>query len=603
VAQKLGNMVQLQDLLPRMLSPAAIIVLNQNSVALGHQIASALEGATVYGLSKRTEGVDIGFDNFGDTLRELFTGGTPIVGICAAGILIRSLAPIISDKRQEPPVLAVAEDGSAVVPLLGGLQGVNDIAKLIAAKLEVQAAITTTGDIRFRTALLAPKPGYCLANPEAAKGFISDLLAGAKVKLKLNTKESPDWLANSELPVDAHGELEIHVTEYQSDYTPERLVYHPACLAIGVTVNGISIEDVLVGVRQLLAACGLSEKSVAGIFACNEDAAEPAINEIARVLDVPLRLLKLPNIQGVQQKDIQSQAKIAELLALTAAGASGKVLTQVSNASFSITIASSTSIINTDIIGKSRGKLFIVGTGPGAKAWMSPEVKQILNEATDIVGYSFYLDLAGVRPGQRRHEFDNREELARAKMALDLAAEGRNVAVVSSGDPGIYAMAAAVFEVLDSNPLPEWLQVQIQVAPGISAVQATAARIGAPIGHDFCVISLSDILKSWSVIERRIIAAASSDMVIAFYNPASKQRTWQLATARDILLKYRLSDTPVVLARNIGREGESIMVKTLGEFSVSDVDMRTLVLVGSSKTRVVNHVGGVWVYTSREYFE
>jgi cobalt-precorrin 5A hydrolase/precorrin-3B C17-methyltransferase len=181
-----------------------------------------------------------------------------------------------------------------------------------------------------------------------------------------------------------------------------------------------------------------------------------------------------------------------------------------------LAVAASKKVIDISTIGKARGRLFIVGTGPGAANWMSPQVKQILSEATDLVGYSFYLDLAGsLREGQRRHEFDNREELARAEMALDLAAEGRTVAVVSSGDPGIYAMAAAVFEVLDCNPQPKWQSIKIHVCPGISAVQAAAARIGAPIGHDFCVISLSDILKPWSIIERRIIAAAEADFAIA----------------------------------------------------------------------------------------
>ncbi|MBF2067639.1 MAG: precorrin-3B C(17)-methyltransferase [Calothrix sp. C42_A2020_038] len=574
-----------------MLPPAAIIVLNQNSVSLGRRIASAYPGATVYGLFERTTGVDVGFNNFGDTLRELFGSGTTIIGICAAGILIRSLAPMISDKRQEPPVLAVAEDGSVVVPLLGGLQGVNDLARQIATVLEVEPAITTTGDIRFRTALLAPPSGYYLANPEAAKGFISDLLAGAKTKLEGNA----DWLINSKLPFEANGNLTIKVTEYKTDYTPDCLIYHPATLAIGISnTGGVEKHQAVALVQQLLANAGLSEKSVAGVFALDEEAAEPAINEIARVLNVPLRVLDIAKKQGEQS---------AELLALTATGSSGRIIVQ-NHSTPSIVIASSPKIIDTNKIGKSRGRLFIVGTGPGAAAWMSPEVKQILNEATDLVGYSFYLDLAGsLRPGQRRHEFDNREELARAKMALDLAASGRTVAVVSSGDPGIYAMAAAVFEVLDSHPKPDWLRVQIQVAPGISALQAAAAKIGAPIGHDFCAISLSDILKPWSIIERRITAAAAADMVIAFYNPASKQRTWQLISAREILLKHRLPQTPIVIARNLGRVEESVKVKTLEELSPEEVDMRTIVLVGSSKTRTVEHAAGVWVYTPREYRE
>ncbi|MCV3213670.1 precorrin-3B C(17)-methyltransferase [Plectonema radiosum NIES-515] len=564
----------------------AIIVLGQNSLTLALQIKSVLLNATIYGLAERTSNVDVSFTNFGATLRELFASGTPIIGICAAGILIRTLAPIISDKRQEPPVLAVAEDGSAVVPLLGGLQGVNDLARLIAAVLEVKAAITTTGDIRFHTALLAPPPTYHLANPDNAKKFISDLLAGATVKLE----GTAPWLINSKLPFDEEGKLTIQITEYQLPLTPDCLVYHPATLAIGVSnAANINLEDAVSCIQQMLADAGLSIFSVAGVFALDEEAAESVIDEIADTLNVPVRWF-----------NCQSE-KNAVAIALTATGASGKLVVQ-QECGINLAVAVSQEIIDINTIGKARGQLFIVGTGPGAANWMSPEVQQILREATDLVGYSFYLDLAGsLREGQRRHEFDNREELARAEMALELAAEGRIVAVVSSGDPGIYAMAAAVFEVLDCNPQPKWQSIKIHVAPGISAIQAAAARIGAPIGHDFCVISLSDILKPWSIIERRIIAAAEADFAIAFYNPASKQRTSQLASAREILLRYRSPQTIVVLARNIGRVGESVVVRTLADLSPQEVDMRTLVLVGSSKTRTVPHSGGVWVYTPRTY--
>jgi cobalt-precorrin 5A hydrolase / precorrin-3B C17-methyltransferase len=563
----------------------AIIVLGQNSLTLAKQIKSVLLNATIYGLTERTSNVDVSFTNFGATLRELFASGTPIIGICAAGILIRTLAPIISDKRQEPPVLAVAEDGSAVVPLLGGLQGVNDLARLIAAVLEVKAAITTTGDIRFHTALLAPPPGYHLANPDNAKKFISDLLAGATVKLE----GTAPWLINSKLPFDEEGKLTIQITEYQLPLTPDCLVYHPATLAIGVSnAANINLEDAVSCIQQMLADAGLSIFSVAGVFALDEEAVS-VIEEIADALNVPVRWF-----------NCQSE-KNAVAIALTATGASGKLVVQ-QECGINLAVAVSQEVIDINTIGKARGQLFIVGTGPGAANWMSPEVQQILREATDLVGYSFYLDLAGsLREGQRRHEFDNREELARAEMALDLAAEGRIVAVVSSGDPGIYAMAAALFEVLDCNPQPKWQSIKIHVAPGISAIQAAAARIGAPIGHDFCVISLSDILKPWSIIERRIIAAAEADFAIAFYNPASKQRTSQLASAREILLRYRSPQTIVVLARNIGRVGESVVVRTLADLSPQEVDMRTLVLVGSSKTRTVPHSGGVWVYTPRTY--
>ena len=199
-----------------------------------------------------------------------------------------------------------------------------------------------------------------------------------------------------------------------------------------------------------------------------------------------------------------------------------------------------------------QGKLAIVGTGPGATEWMSPETKAILQAATDLVGYKTYLDLVGTFAQGKRHESDNRVELDRARQALDLAAEGRSVAVVSSGDPGIYAMATAVFEVIDRDANPAWQAIDIHVAPGISAMQAAAAAIGAPLGHDFCAISLSDILKPWFVIEQRIAFAAQADFAMAFYNPVSKQRTWQLDKAKEILMQWRSPETPVVLARNLG---------------------------------------------------
>jgi cobalt-precorrin 5A hydrolase / precorrin-3B C17-methyltransferase len=572
----------------KMFSSAAIVVLNQNSVSLARKIATMLPKVTckvtIYGLVGRTSGVDVSFDNFGETLRQLFTDGVPIIGICAAGILIRTLAPIISDKRQEPPVLAIAEDGSAVVPLLGGLRGVNDLARQVAAGLGVEAAITTAGDIRFRTALLSPPQGYELENPEAAKGFIADLLAGAKVKLE----GKKTWLWESKLPIDEEGELRIWITASQTGYIPNCLVYHPKTIALGIgDVGEMKPEDVVSVVRQILDAAELAIASLAGLFVLQSNAASPSVNQVAKLLNLPLRILDLENNQTSTSLVLAATNNLGRLL-----------VSPIPN----IAVAVSEEIIDTNNIGKPRGKLSVVGTGPGASEWMSPEVKQILREATDLVGYSFYLDLAGtLQPGQQRHDSDNREELARAKMALDLAAAGKNVAVVSSGDPGIYAMAAAIFEVLDTAFDPAWQHIQVQVCPGISAIQAAAARIGAPIGHDFCVISLSNILKSWSIIERRIIAAAEADLVIAFYNPASKQRRQEIISAYEILKQYRSPETPVVIARNLGRDGESIEVVRLNEFKPDEVDMRSLILIGSSQTRVVNHPGGVWVYTPRHY--
>lgn len=469
------------------INPPAIVILGEASISVARQIRTAIPNAVIYGLANRTQSAMVTYDNFGDTVRELFQTGTPIIGICAAGILIRTIAPLLSNKWQEPPVLAIAEDGSAVVPLLGGLQGVNDLARQIAAGLQVAPAITTTGDIRFRTPLLSPPSGYRLVNPDDAKTFIADLLTGATVQL---IGEAP-WLKNSRLPIVESGELTIQIVPKSQ----------------------------------------------------SEPTSTPNKNCLVYEVDI-------------------------------------------------------------DCIESTPGKLAIVGTGPGSDVWMSPEVKAILESATDWVGYKTYLDLAEPlrQAHTTRHESDNRVELDRARFALDLAAQNRTVAIVSSGDPGIYAMAAAVFEVLEREAKPEWQEVEIQVCPGISAMQAAAAQVGAPLGHDFCAISLSDILKPWEVIAQRIAAAAQADFAIAFYNPVSKQRTWQLEKAKELLLQWRSPETPVVLARNIGRPGQTVTVKPLDQLAIADADMRTVILIGSSKTRIVQQrQGKQWVYTPRHY--
>jgi cobalt-precorrin 5A hydrolase / precorrin-3B C17-methyltransferase len=261
--------------------------------------------------------------------------------------------------------------------------------------------------------------------------------------------------------------------------------------------------------------------------------------------------------------------------------------------------------LDPNAVGRGRGWLAIVGTGPGGDQWMSPEVRDVLQAATDWVGYSTYLDLAEpLRAGQLRHDSDNREELERASMALHLAAEGRAVALVSSGDPGIYAMAAAVFEVLEREDKPSWHHIDIRVCPGISAMQAAAAQVGAPLGHDFCVISLSDILKPWTIIEQRITAAVQADFVLVFYNPVSKQRTWQLQRAKEIMLQWRSPETPVIIARNLGRPGQEVTVKPLDRLTPADADMRTILLVGSPQTRTIQRSDGrIWVYTPRRHTE
>jgi precorrin-3B C17-methyltransferase len=246
------------------------------------------------------------------------------------------------------------------------------------------------------------------------------------------------------------------------------------------------------------------------------------------------------------------------------------------------------------------GRVTIVGLGPGPAEWMTPEASAAIEAASDVVGYGPYVQRLALRTEQCAHPSDNRLEMDRARLALKLAAEGRSVAVVSGGDPGVFAMAAAVFEAIEEDP--RWLSLDIQVAPGVTAMQAAAARLGAPLGHDFCAISLSDNLKPWAIVERRLCAACEGDFVIALYNPASQARPTRITQAFDLLRRAKSSTTPVAFARAVGRSDETLTLTTLGEADASLADMATLVVVGSSETRfIVRDAARPWMVTPRAY--
>lgn len=554
----------------------AIVILGPGSLATARRIQQRYPQALVHGLRGRVEEADVHYLAFGDALRALYIQGTPIIALCAAGIVIRSLAGLLDKKGAEPPVLAVAEDGSAVVPLLGGLAGVNVMARQLGEALGVAAAITTSGELRFGTCLLNPPEGYVLADIEQGKRFVSDLLAGETVRIE---GDAP-WLADAQLPEDDAAQRTLHVGYQARPASRDELLIHAR--AVVVAVDGEQGE-VATQVRQALDAAGIAEAALACLLAPEQAMAEPALHEAAQALGVALRYA--PQVEN-----------LAHMLAQAVPGA--RV-----NEQAGVAIAVANAPIDIAQVGRRRGRLAVIGLGPGAAELMVPAVKAELARAEDVLGYETYVRMAGpFRDDQVLHCTDNREEMQRARHAFELAAQGRSVVVVSSGDPGVFAMAAAVLEALHASSDPAWHRIDLQILPGVSASLATAAQAGAPLGHDFCVMSLSDNLKPWSIIEKRLDLAAQADLVLAFYNPISKARPWQLGNALDIVRRHRESQTPVVLGRDIGRPGQTLKVVTLAELTPEMVDMRTMVLVGSSTTCTFDRAcGGQWVYTPRWY--
>ncbi len=594
-----------------MTAPAPVFfALTQGGADLAARLAKEFPGAEIHGLSGRVARAELHFTSASEHLGRLFTEHRPILGICAAGVLIRTLAPLLAGKGSEPPVLALAEDGSAVVPLLGGHRGANDLARKIAALLNIEPAITTAGDLSFGAALDDPPTGWRLGNPEAYKDFAAALLAGARVRLE---GEAP-WLEPSNLPWAEDGDLAIRITEQADKAGANTLVYHPAVLCLGIGCErGASPEEVIALARETLAAANLAMGAVAAVVSLDLKADEPAVHALAKALDVPARFFTATRLEEESPRLVNPSKTVfretgchgvAEGAALAAAGPRGDLIVpKRKSARATCAIARAPEVLDAYSFGRGRGTLAVVGLGPGDPAWRAPEAEAAVRAADDVVGYSLYLDLLGpLAKGKTRHDFPLGAEEARVRAALDLAAGGREVALVCSGDPGIYAMASLVFELLEHENNPEWHRVETTIVPGISALQAAAARAGAPLGHDFCAISLSDLLTPWPAIERRLRAAAEGDFVVALYNPVSRRRRHQLSTARDILLARRRPNTPVIVARNLGRPGEAVQVMDLEKLNAAAVDMLSLVLIGSSETRRTPRTdGGTWVYTPRGY--
>jgi cobalt-precorrin 5A hydrolase / precorrin-3B C17-methyltransferase len=587
----------------------SFVVLTARGAELAAFLAPNFPEAQIHGRRGRVEKADLYFDDTMAHVRGLFEAGQTVVGICAAGILIRAVAPLLKDKTTEPPVLSLSENGASIVPLLGGHNGANRLAAELAEITKGHAALTTAGDVAFGVALDDPPDGWQIGNPEKAKDIMAAVLAGGSVKLAVRSGDAT-WLSRSALPLSDDGERTIEVTHKES---ADHFTLHPPVLAVGVGCERNTDPDELITlVETILSENGLAIGAIACVTSIDVKMDEVAVHELARHLGVPARFYSAAELeQQTSRLASPSDVVFAEVgchgvsegAALAAVGKTGELIvakTKTKRATVAIGLADGN--INPDIIGVRRGKLSVVGIGPGKPDWRTPAVTKAISQASDVVGYKLYLDLLGdLIKDKTRHMSELAQEEDRVRKALDLAAEGRDVALVCSGDAGIYALATLVFELIDHNNREDWNRLLIEVEPGVSAIQAAASRIGAPIGHDFCTISLSDLLTPWQEIERRLKAAAAGDFVVAFYNPVSKRRRHQLEIARDTLLSERPAETPVMLARNLGRDEETITYITLGELTPDHADMLTLVMVGNSQSRLITQAGQQHVYTPRGY--
>ena len=530
-----------------------------------------------------------------------------VVAVGACGLVTRLIGPLLGDKNRDPAVVVIDPEGRFAIPLLGGhAAGGERLSEQIAALLGGQAVLTGASGALGRLALdsFGISWGW-----QRGAGDWTTLMARAAAGQPIGVRQESGLELWRQLPaaegLPAAGGVEGAATGLEdlvvSHRRGEGCRWHPPCLWLGIGCErSTSLQLLERLVESVLQEHHLAPESITGLASIDRKGDEPALLTLAERHGWPLKLFKADDLAAVpvptpservaREMGTASVAEAASLLAARGPGgdSAGMLLVpkRIASASAGERGAATVAVaLAPHQWAPQRGALHLVGSGPGALELLTADARRALATATVWVGYSLYLDLLEPlrRPDQLRREGRLTEERQRCAEALALAEQGLTVALISSGDSGIYGMAGLALEQWLARPQQQ--RPSFSVHPGISALQLAAARVGAPLMHDFCTISLSDRLTPWEVIEKRLRAAAAGDFVVALYNPRSQGRDWQLERARELLLEGRPGSTPVLLARQLGREGEQLSLHELGSLPVDQVDMLTLVLVGNSTSR------------------
>jgi cobalt-precorrin 5A hydrolase/precorrin-3B C17-methyltransferase len=535
-------------------------------------------------------------------LQQRWNGAGAVVAVGACGLVVRLIAPLLQGKDTDPAVVVLDGLGRFAVPLLGGHgAGADRLAEAIAALLGGQAVTTGSSASSGRLALDAFGKDWGWRRGAGDWKGLMTAAARATPEAPLRIRQESGSTLWCDL--EAAAGVAVAGADQPADLVigPQRgegCRWHPPSLWLGMGCERDTDLAVLERlVDRTLAANDLAAEAVAGLATVDRKGDEPALLALAQERGWTLRLFSAADLAAVPVPHPSEAvaremgtASVAEAAALQAAGVTAehlRVPKTIGRAEPGERGAATLAIAEAARSwAPARGALHLVGSGPGRIDLLSGDARRALAETTVWVGYGLYLDLLEPlrRPDQARREGRLTEERARCAEALDLAREGAKVALISSGDSGIYGMAGLALELWLA--LPEQERPTFEVHPGLSALQLAAARVGAPLMHDFCTISLSDRLTPWEVIEARLRAAAAGDFVVALYNPRSLGREWQLERARQLLLAGRSGDTPVAIGRQLGRREERVDLHTLATLPVQEVDMLTLVLIGNRSTYV-----------------
>lgn len=564
-----------------------------------------------------------------DHLAKIWPQYRSLIFCLATGAVVRLIAPLLNDKTTDPAILVLDEAGKFVISLCSGHRGGADkLASLVSQYLGSTPVITgASANLGLPGIDILGTPFGWTRGTGEWTGVSAAIAKGEAVRV-IQEVGSTLWCDNLPnghpfvfgFPEDSQTEPEkarIWISFTQRQFSPEsdipKVQWHPRVLWVGVGCErGTPRELIEKAIREVFQANHLAEGAIAGIATIDIKADEVGLVELCSDRAFPfitfpantLRQVSVPNPSQVVETEVGTPS-VAEAAAMLAAGVEQllvpKQIYRAQQADLQLTSGKAVTIAIAQAESEytaRQGQLLLVGTGPGNLDQITPAAKSAIASADVVIGYSLYIDLISslLRPGHMIEALPITQEKQRALRAIELAQWGLTVAVISSGDCGIYGMAGLVLEALQAQGW-DGKTPGVQVFPGISALQATASRVGAPLMHDFCAISLSDLLTPWEVIEKRLTAAAQADFITALYNPKSQTRTQQIAIAHSIFLQYRSPDTPVAIARSVYREDEEIYLTTLEKMLETPIDMLTTVLIGNSNTRTL----GDWMITPRGY--
>ncbi|MGD1936780.1 MAG: precorrin-3B C(17)-methyltransferase [Cyanophyceae cyanobacterium] len=608
-------------MLPVVIAPTA------RASQLALRIQAGFPGSELWTKHPPSEGTGVHkYDNLGALVSRQWTERSPLVFVLATGAIVRLIAPLLKDKTTDPPVIAVDETGRYVQCLCGGHgAGGHTLTRSVAALLGVEPILTTASESQNIV------PVDTLGDPYGWRRGDGDWLGVARALTSYETvatvqtcgwklwlENLPDWnsfvaLAPVDFELDPEDPNPAEAVLWISDRHPPNLghrnlpiaCWHPRTLWIGVGCErGASAELLSQSIDTVLQKAGLAKEAIAGLASLDLKKDEAGLLELAQQWDVTiqfydadtLKAVTVPNPSAVVEQAVGTPAVAEAACQMAASEEAGSQALLVEKSTFRDKSGACTvAVARSPVEYTSRtGEMYLIGIGPGALDQITPAAQQALSRCDVLIGYELYLSLirplldSWKNPQQVTEGTPITKERYRAERAISLAQKGLTVGVISSGDCGIYAMAGLVLECLAQQ---NWdgHTPSVTTYPGITALQAAAARAGAPLMHDFCAISLSDLLTPWEVIQKRLQAAASADFVVALYNPKSKTRVSQIAYAFDQFRQWRLPDTPVIVARSLYRPDETITITTVRDVDLDTIDMVTVVIIGNRTT--FNHQG------------